>query len=227
MIGLILAAAGSGARFESSVPKQFLNIGKTPVYVLALEATCGPCDEVVLVVPSDRLTPVREEQARLKLHAHIRVVSGGRSRQESVARGLQALSPAVQTVLVHDAARPFVNRALIDRVLGGLEQAPACIPVVPIAETVKEVREDKIVRTLDRNHLRLAQTPQAFRRAILEEALSRAEKESAEATDEAALVERIGGDVHTVEGERENIKITWKEDLPGGDSPGRSFHRSD
>jgi 2-C-methyl-D-erythritol 4-phosphate cytidylyltransferase len=227
LTGLILAAAGSGARFESSVPKQFLHIGERPVYALALEATCGLCDEVVLVVPSDWLQQVRTEQAGMKLHRRVRVVSGGRSRQESVALGLQALSPEVQTVLVHDAARPFVSPALVDRVLGGLEQAPACVPVVPIAETVKEVEGSRILQTLDRNRLRLAQTPQAFRRTVLEKALNRAARECAEATDEAALVERIGEAVYAVDGDRQNIKITWNEDLQDAGAGDPSFHESE
>ena len=213
MTGLILAAAGSGARFESSVPKQFLELHGKPIYLFALETIGQLCKEIAVVVPRDWLGRVRKEQSELNLHERVNVVKGGSSRQESVSLGLQALSPGVTRVLVHDAVRPFVTRSLVGRVLAGLEHGAACVPVLPIAETVKEVDGHRVLRTLNRSRLRLAQTPQAFDRQVLERALIRAEREGISATDEATLVESAGEKVYTVEGEPENVKITWKQDL--------------
>ena len=213
MTGLILAAAGSGARFESPIPKQFLELSGKPLYLFALETIGALCEEIAIVVPADRVGQVRNEQSALKLHERVQVVQGGSSRQESVSLGLQALSPAVDRVLVHDAARPFVTRSLAGRVLAGLEHGAACVPVLPVADTVKEVDGNQVLRTLERSRLRLTQTPQAFDRAVLERALMRADRDGTEATDEATLVERTGARVVTVAGEHENIKITWKQDM--------------
>ena len=213
MTGLILAAAGSGARFESTVPKQFLEFHGKPIYLFALETIGELCEEIAVVVPPDWLGQVRKEQSELKLHERVKVVKGGSSRQESVSLGLQALSPGVTRVLVHDAVRPFVTRSLVGRVLAGLEHEAACVPVLPIAETVKEVDDHRVFRTLKRSRLRLAQTPQAFDRKVLERALIRAARDGTVATDEATLVERTGAKVYTVDGEQENIKITWKQDM--------------
>ena len=213
MTGLILAAAGSGARFESSIPKQFLEFHGKPIYLFALETIGKLCQEIAVVVPPDWVGQVRKEQSELNLHGRVQVVKGGSSRQESVALGLQALSPGVTRVLVHDAVRPFVTRSLVGRVLAGLEHEAACVPVLPIAETVKEVDGPRVLRTLERSRLRLTQTPQAFDREVLEKALIQAARDKAVATDEATLVERTGAKVYTVAGEHENIKITWKQDM--------------
>ena len=213
MTGLILAAAGSGARFESTVPKQFLQFQGKPIYLFALETIGELCEEIAVVVPREWLVRVRKEQSELDLRERVNVVKGGPSRQESVALGLQALSPGVTRVLVHDAVRPFVTPSLVGRVLAGLQHGAACVPVLPIAETVKEVDGHRVLRTLNRSRLRLAQTPQAFDREVLERALIRAAKEGISATDEATLVERAGESVYTVDGEQENIKITWKQDM--------------
>ena len=213
MTGLILAAAGSGARFESSVPKQFLQFHGKPIYLFALETIGELCEEIAVVVPRDWLHRVRKERSDLDLQERINVIEGGPSRLESVSLGLQALSPGITRVLVHDAARPCVTRTLVDRVLGGLQHGAACVPVLPIADTVKEVDGHRVLRTLNRSRLRLAQTPQAFDREVLESVLMRAAKEGISATDEATLVERSGERVYTVDGEQENIKITWKQDM--------------
>ena len=213
MTGLILAAAGSGARFESTVPKQFLQFQGKPIYFFALETIGELCEEIAVVVPREWLARVREEQSELDLQDRVNVVRGGPSRQESVALGLMALSPGVTRVLVHDAVRPFVTRSLVGRVLAGLQHGAACVPVLPITETVKEVDGHRVLRTLNRRRLRLAQTPQAFDREVLERALIRAAKEGISATDEATLVERAGESVYTVDGEQENIKITWNQDM--------------
>ena len=213
MTGLILAAAGSGARFESSIPKQFLEFHGKPIYLFALETIGELCEEIALVVPRGWVGQVRKEQSELNLQGRVQVIQGGSSRQESVSLGLRALSPGVTRVLVHDAVRPFVTRSLVGRVLAGLEHQAACVPVLPIAETIKEVDGPRVLRTLERSRLRLTQTPQAFDREVLERALIRAARDNTVATDEATLVERTGAKVYTVAGEQKNIKITWEQDM--------------
>ncbi len=219
MTGLVLVAAGSGARFGSSVPKQFLRLNDKSIFLYSLETLADLCDEIVIPVSREWLDRVQENVSELAFSDRIRVVEGGSRRQDSVLKGLEALSPMIDRVLVHDAVRPWATRSLGRRVLAGLQQGPACVPVLPIAETVKEVDGNLVSRTLDRDRLRLTQTPQAFLRGVLERALSQASRQGIVGTDEAALVERTGERVTIVEGERRNIKITWEEDLQSTGTP--------
>jgi 2-C-methyl-D-erythritol 4-phosphate cytidylyltransferase len=211
LIGLILAAAGSGTRFGASVPKQFVSLDGVPVYLRALTAFQPHVSETIVVVPALWREQVTRELAgyagRICVHA------GGPKRQDSVWLGLQQLSGEVKTVLVHDAARPFVSSALIRRVLDAARRSGAAIPGLPVSETVKAVEGGRVVQTLDRTRLVLVQTPQAFARSLLAQAFERAVAEGVYATDEASLVERMGAAVTVVEGEPGNVKITWKEDL--------------
>ncbi|MFB3903029.1 MAG: 2-C-methyl-D-erythritol 4-phosphate cytidylyltransferase [Acidobacteriota bacterium] len=213
MIGLILAAAGAGSRFGSTVPKQFIPLDGVPVYLRSLEAFEPLVDHAVVVVPAGWIDRVACDM-RERWPGRIRVEAGGEQRQDSVRRGLLALPP-VEIVLVHDAARPYVSRTLIKRVLDESWRSGACIPGLPVSQTVKEVAGSTIVRTLDRRRLVLAQTPQGFRREILWRAFEAAEKDGFFGTDESILVERIGLPVSVVEGEPGNIKITFRQDMPG------------
>jgi len=213
LIGLILAAAGEGSRFGSTVPKQFLPLDGVPVYLRSLESFQALVDHAVVVVPAewkDRVSRETEE----RWQDRVRVQVGGDQRQDSVRLGLLSL-PSVEIVLVHDAARPFVTLCLIQRVIAESRRSGACIPALPVSQTVKEVAGSTIVRTLDRSRLVLAQTPQGFRRDILLEAFHRAEEDAFYGTDESMLVERIGIPVSVVEGEPGNIKITFRQDMPG------------
>jgi 2-C-methyl-D-erythritol 4-phosphate cytidylyltransferase len=143
-------------------------------------------------------------------------VTGGATRQESVARALESLAAgplAVEWVLVHDAARCFVEPGDAERVLEVARRSGAAIPVVPVGETVKEVTGETVVRTLDRERLALAQTPQAFQVGLLREALEKAARDGVAGTDCASLVERLGARVATCSGRRENWKVTHPEDL--------------
>ncbi len=213
MTGLILAAAGAGSRFGSTVPKQFHPLDGIPVYLRSLEPFASLVDHAVIVVPADWEDRVSGE-TRDRWGGRIRVEAGGNQRQDSVRRGLLCLPP-VDVVLVHDAARPFVTTGLIKRVLDESRRSGACIPGLPVSQTVKEVAGSTIVRTLDRSRLVLAQTPQGFRRDILLRAFQKAEEDVFYGTDESLLVERIGVPVSVVEGEPGNIKITFKHDAPG------------
>lgn len=213
MIGLILAAAGSGSRFGIDTPKQFLRIGKTPVYLLAFASFSSRVSETVIVVPSAWCASVRREVESSLSEFPVRVVEGGTRRQDSVYRGLLALKDEMDMVLVHDAARPFVSGRLVDRVIQKTRVGGACVPAVPVSDTIKEVELDQVSRTLERTRLRHIQTPQGFHRILLLRAFEKAGRENFDATDEASLVENLGEKVYTVEGEPSNRKINWKEDL--------------
>ena len=214
MTGLILAAAGSGARFGSRIPKQFLRMGRERLYRLALEPFLPFLDEAVILVPGDWVETVRQElSAAASRDKELRVAPGGRQRQDTVSRGLQLLSPRVEIVLVHDAARPYVDAPLISRVIRAVRRGNAAVPVLKIRDTVKEVVAGRVERTLERERLGLAQTPQGFPAAVLKEAVRQAGRDNFYGTDEASLVERIGVEVQAVEGDPRNLKVTFEGDL--------------
>lgn len=214
MTGLILAAAGSGSRFGSRIPKQFLRMGGERLYRLALDPFLPFLDEAVILVPDDWIETVRQElPVRAAGDRKLRVAPGGRHRQDTVSRGLQLLSPGVEIVLVHDAARPYVDARLISRVVRVVQRGNAAVPVLKIRDTVKEVDSGRVVRTLERERLGLAQTPQGFPAAVLKEAVRQAGHDHFYGTDEASLVERIGVEVQAVEGDPGNLKVTFEGDL--------------
>ena len=199
----IVVAAGAGSRFGGA--KQYALLGGKRVVDWSLATARASCAEVILVVPPDRADAPE---------AADHVVAGGASRSESVRAGLAAIAPDASddtVVVVHDAARPFATRALFEAVIAAVRSgADAAVPGLPITDTVKEVRGDRsVAATLDRTHLVTVQTPQAFRLP----ALRAAHHDRGEATDDAALVEAVGGRVVVVEGEATNRKITTPADL--------------
>lgn len=205
--GAIIVGAGRGERFGGATPKAFVMLGTKPLYLHSLKVFLihPRMEEVVLVVPP--------EMKKNIIKKGIRVVAGGESRQASVENGLKALSPDVEAVLVHDAARPFVSGELIDKILEQVGQQRNCIAAIPVADTIKTTEGSQVIKTLDRRNLWSAQTPQAFWVAVLKEAYAKAQKEGYLATDEAALVERLGIPVYLVHGDPLNIKITTPGDL--------------
>lgn len=213
MIGLVLAAAGTGSRFGSETPKQFALLRGNPLYLHALECFTTFFDQAVIVVPSSWKEEVAKHIQSLSYRDKLTLVVGGATRQDSVRRGLHHLSQAVEIVLIHDAARPFAPLDLISRVIGVTRKHGACVPVLSVTDTVKEVSEELVVRTVLREGLVLAQTPQGFDVSLLKRAVAKAEKDGFYGTDEAALVERLNEPIHIVSGDKVNIKITEKEDL--------------
>lgn len=163
------------------------------------------CDPVVVVVPQEWVARVRAD-----LPSAV-VVAGGDTRQASVARGLDAID--TETVLVHDGARPFVTAALARRVVAGLASAPACVPALPVEETLKRADGGRVAGTVDRAGLMRVQTPQAFVTAVLRAAHARAAHDGFTGTDDAQLVERLGEAVAVVEGEPSNVKLTYPRDF--------------
>lgn len=212
----IIVAGGRGARVGGAVPKQLLEIGGVSVLrrsVMACDAHAA-IQELVVVLPEALVAegPALVGATRLPC----RFVPGGARRQDSVRAGFAVVSDAADVVLVHDAARPFVTAAVIDRVIAAAVATGAAIPAIPVADTVKRAATDGAVRTVlktvPRDGLWLAQTPQGFRRDVLGRAVADAARAD-EATDEARLVEMAGGTVAIVEGDRRNVKITTAEDV--------------
>lgn len=208
----VVAAAGEGARFGGSGPrKQFRTLAGRPVAERACRALGGDAgiERLVLVLPAD----VAEAPPQWASAVADRVLAGGDTRRESVARGVDALPAAVDVVLVHDGVRPLATPGLVRRVRRAAADGPV-VPAVPVRDTVKEVSASgRVVRTLDRERLRRIQTPQGFPAAMLRRAHRRARREGWSSSDDAGLCEQAGMTVTTVRGERRNLKVTTPDDL--------------
>ena len=205
----ILVAAGSGARAGGEVPKQWRLLAGRPVARWSLEALLNAgCEEVVVVVPPTDLELAAKAFAGL---GRWRAVAGGAERSRSVANGLAALSSDAPAILIHDAARPFLARRHVDGLLAALQQADAALPALPVADTLKRAQDGAVTGTADRDGLFRAQTPQAFRADLLRRAYANL---AAGATDDAALVEALGGVVVLTPGDPMLMKLTYPEDFP-------------
>ena len=171
-------------------------------------------DEIILVVRAESLEYVRDELIVKEGSKKVKsVVPGGDQRQNSTENGLDAISEDVQIVLIHDGARPLVRPEEIDSVIQSTKENGAALLAVRCKDTIKEVMDNTIIKTLPRDTLWLAQTPQGFRKDIIINALDSAKDEGYLGTDEASLVERLGVNVSIVEGRTNNIKVTFPEDV--------------
>jgi 2-C-methyl-D-erythritol 4-phosphate cytidylyltransferase/2-C-methyl-D-erythritol 2,4-cyclodiphosphate synthase len=209
----IIAAGGSGSRLGAAVPKQLLEVAGRSLLRRSVEAFAShPAINDVIVA----LSPALAANPPAWL-AGVRIVAGGERRQDSVANAVAAMDAASDVVLVHDAARPFVSRAVITRAIEGAAAHGAAIAAIPVSDTVKRVKrtDDRtvIVETLPRDEIFLAQTPQAFTRDVLRAAIAAGQAAGAAATDESMLAERAGHPVHVVAGDAANVKITTAADL--------------
>ncbi len=218
----IVPAAGLGTRMGADQPKQFLELDGVPLIVFTLRrlAACPEIAEFLISTRADDMVFLEEMVAKAALGRPARVVHGGDTRQESVANALAQADPAAEIILVHDAVRPFVTRAQTERVIAEARARGAAILGIPAIDTVKEVKraslpEDValISATIPRERIVLAQTPQAFSGALLREAFRKAQQDGITASDEAALVERLGHDVFVVLGSERNLKITRPADM--------------
>jgi 2-C-methyl-D-erythritol 4-phosphate cytidylyltransferase len=210
----IIVAAGSGSRFNSETPKQFLEILGKPILVHAIERfeACEAVDEIVIVVAADKVHSVEEQIKSFSFQKIARVNPGGATRAESVKNGLDAVSPSAKIVAVHDGARPLVSAVEIERTIRKAEETGAACLVGAVVDTIKHIEGGMIRATLDRNKLRRALTPQAFRYEILISAFREANLSEA-VTDECYLVEKLGVPIAIVEGSACNIKITHPHDI--------------
>lgn len=217
-VGVIVVAAGQGSRFGGPVPKQYHELAGVPMLLRSLRPFLAhpEVSHVVAVLPPGDVTLPPPWLAGLAGDRLI-LCAGGAERSDSVAHGLAALPGHCRVVLVHDAARPLVDRDTIDRVIAVARTGTAAVPAVPLGDTLKEIQPDDptlTVRiTVPRERLWRAQTPQGFTRALLEEAHARARHEGLRATDDAMLLERLGAPVRLVQGSSLNFKVTTEEDL--------------
>jgi 2-C-methyl-D-erythritol 4-phosphate cytidylyltransferase len=213
----IVVAAGKGTRLGGNRPKQFLELGGIPVVIHTLRQfeRCREIHEIVTVLSAEETDSFLSFAKEFGLQKPMRVVAGAETRAQSVARGLALIGEA-EIVAVHDGVRPFVSTNEIDQVVNAARTTGAAILVAPVPDTIKEIKGDRVIRTLPRADLRRALTPQCFRLELLKRAyqtLTDIEAAGSEVTDDSLLVERLGVEVVTVEGSSKNIKITQPEDL--------------
>lgn len=223
----IIAAGGRGRRFGADRPKQLVELSGRSILerTVAAFVDAPAIGEIVVALPQELIVDPPAWLARIR--KPVTVVAGGERRQDSVARAFARVSDRADVVVIHDAARPFVTSALIASTIDGALDAGAALAALPSRDTVKQAIDRngavEVAATLARDRIYLAQTPQAFRRHVLAEAIALGEG-GVEATDEAALVERAGHAVRLVPGDPRNIKITtaddlaWAEALMGSDS---------
>lgn len=208
---VIIPAAGVGKRFGGNAKKQFVNLGGISLLerCLRLFRESRVIDRVAVCLPPDEMKDGRRMAEKWKADC----VTGGETRAESVYLGFQFLKlEGNDLVLIHDAVRPLASRDLVTRMIKALDACDAAVPILPVSDTVKRIRDGRVAETIDRMELGFAQTPQAFRVSALRAAYDMVEK-TWDWTDEAMLIERIGAKVALVAGEKTNIKVTTPEDL--------------
>lgn len=213
-VWVVIPAAGRGTRMGTHQSKLLVEIGGEPLIgkTLRIFQDHPAVDAIVLVTGDDRVASMQRDFSKIQ-----RVVPGGQTRQASIRQGLDAIPDAGGVVLIHDGARPRVSADLVDRILEAAVDGGAAIPALPVVDTIKQVHDGRVDKTLRRSELVRVQTPQGFDLALLREAYARGD---AGATDDAMLVEQLGHPVLVVPGDERNIKLTHPEDLEhvrGGD----------
>jgi len=213
-VSAIVVAAGKGRRFGHKASKALVKLNSRPViaYSLALLNAQPQIREIVVAGNPENIQALRNIISKERIAKAVKVILGGKERRDSVANGLQAISPQADFILIHDAARPFVTKKLVTSVIKEARKSGAAIAAVAVKPTIKKVARSLIVeKTLDRKSLWEAQTPQVFKKDLILKAYKRFKH--LEATDDAMLVERLGAKVSVVSGSYSNIKITTPEDL--------------
>lgn len=213
----IIPCAGQGKRMGSAVNKLFLDLGGRPLlaYTLDIFQSTSLVSEIILVISPEDLAYCRQEIVDKYGYSKItQLVFGGSERQESVHNGLLHLNNETELVLIHDGARPFLNEAILERVIEtGWEKGAAAVGV-PVKDTIKIINPNQTVKeTPDRHYLWQVQTPQVFWKDVIIQAYKEAANNGWKGTDDASLVEKLGVPVYMVEGDYLNIKITTPEDL--------------
>ena len=212
----IIAAAGTGSRMASDRPKQFLQLAGTPIIFHTLKPfeLCDSIQEVIVVLPAEESAEFLAQAGKYGLRKLTRVVPGGATRADSVKRGLMAIrSATAEIVAVHDGVRPFVTVEEITETVEAARRDGAAILATPVTDTIKLVEGATVVKTVERQSLRHALTPQCFRYELLRRAYDQVDVDDPSLTDESALVERLGQRVTIVDGSPRNIKITTPRDL--------------
>lgn len=207
VIEAVIVAGGSGERM-GDVYKQFSPVGGKELFLYSVEKFLEyGVKRVILVVPEEKLSQLEEKTSEYK--KKVKVIIGGKRRQDSVYNGFKETSEEI--VLIHDAVRPFISVELIDKIVKGVKDFGICAPGIPVRDTLKIYKNDEILWTHERNNLLQVQTPQGFKRDILENIVSLFSKYNF--TDELAFAEKLNYDINWVEGDPFNIKITYPEDM--------------
>jgi 2-C-methyl-D-erythritol 4-phosphate cytidylyltransferase len=214
MTAAIIVAAGRGERLGGEVPKGLRSLGGQPLYRHSVDAAsaCDRVNQIVLVIPDGRVELVQAELEARRPQRQVSLVTGGGTRSESVLRGLEILPDEIMWVAVHDAARPLATPGLFTRIIDGAREHGGAIAAVRATDTIKRKTPGQILRTLPRNELWQAQTPQVFKRAELLSALENCVGSGVNVTDEAEAMERSGFDVSLVEHHEPNVKIATAAD---------------
>ncbi|HUQ46492.1 MAG TPA: 2-C-methyl-D-erythritol 4-phosphate cytidylyltransferase [Gemmatimonadaceae bacterium] len=214
-VGVVIVAGGSGTRVGGDELKQFRWVAGKPMLLHSVQAFMARPDVGMVVVVLPQRYAGDPPPWLFQCDVDRLLVSlGGRTRSESVANGLDDLPDEAEIVLVHDAARPLVGSATIDRVITAVRTGQCVVAALPVVDTLKEVDDDgRIVSTVSREQLWRAQTPQGFPRQVIVEAHRRARAERVAATDDAALLERLGIPVHVVRGSERALKVTEPGDF--------------
>ncbi len=211
----IVPAAGLGKRFGPGANKPFLKLGGRPLIVWPLE-TLESIPDIVEIIPAlkpDDMEEGRKVFEEFGLKKIKRIAAGGKERQDSIYNGLKLVQNTDCIVLIHDGVRPLIEKNLVENAVGGLADYDGVVLGVPVKDTIKEVRNMVISKTLKRDSIWAIQTPQIFPYRIISKAYDKAMKDGHYSTDDSALVERNGGKVKIVAGSYGNIKITTPEDL--------------
>ena len=210
--GAVIVAAGSATRM-GGIDKVMADLGGEPMIVRTARAfqNCDAIASIVIVTREDLIRPISDLCRDMKKVAA--VVAGGKSRQESVHLGLNALPKGTKLAAVHDGARPLVSWQVIDRVVRAANTYGAAAPAIPVKDTIKVVQGRLVRETPDRSSLMAVQTPQVFDFDLLRGALRKAEEDGAQVTDDCSAVERTGMRIKIVEGDERNLKVTTPMDL--------------
>lgn len=212
-VGVIVTAGGIGKRMNAKVPKQFLEIEGIPVFIMTLKRIFHLLkpNQTILTMPEGFVADAEKILVIYGMIERVEVIAGGSERFHSVKNALEKINQEV--VLIHDAVRPFLSKELCNNLLEKMRTNDAAIPVLKVNETLRKI-ENETSRTVDRSQYRIVQTPQAFNTAVIKKAYQQNYNDGF--TDDASVLESMGIDVHLVEGNRENIKITVPEDLKWG-----------
>ncbi|QDI91527.1 2-C-methyl-D-erythritol 4-phosphate cytidylyltransferase [Salicibibacter halophilus] len=213
---VIIPAAGQGKRMNAGENKQFLKLQSVPliVHTLQLFEKDEACEAMIVVANKDEIMEMKQLFSKHGLSKVAAIVPGGRERQESVYAGLLEIKKAESVVLVHDGARPFVRPEEIQRLVAEVGEAQGAVLATKVTDTIKKgSREQMVTETLAREELWAVQTPQAFSYKLLKKAHDAAKKNGFTGTDDAGLVEHIGGRIRLVPGDEENIKLTTPYDI--------------
>ncbi|MBW2568901.1 MAG: 2-C-methyl-D-erythritol 4-phosphate cytidylyltransferase [Deltaproteobacteria bacterium] len=218
MISAIIVAAGKGMRMKNSLRKQYLLLAGRPVlaHTLLVIDACSLIENIILVVPKDDFDYCNENVlSPITLKNNVTLIPGGAERQDSVYNGLMAVdSKSANIIVIHDGVRPLVSSEQLTACIIGAKEYGACILGIPVDSTLKQVDNSGYVdKTIERDPIWLAQTPQAFQYSLLIKAHDKARQEDFSGTDDALLVERLGVNVKVISGSKHNIKITTREDL--------------